>query len=842
MDSFGDPWGFGIWGGAVGAAPPAPLTLEEKAAELAARHAVADDLGGWTGFTTEVFDTTVNCTTPNAVKAAIATWAADPSKLLDVTCDWDGPLDLTGYFSGVPDSSLTADAGAWGGYQRPAGGVRVRNKDGKTPCFGNTLNVYSFPKLEFNGVGFATMRKGVDRQVATCILLSRTTGWLLPTALVVKNCKAGLTHWRPSELPDEYTSVITAGRGLVLSVHVEGNEFDGVFDRMRGPAKFWRAFKNTSRQSLNDFMGVYSVPSAFGWEPNDYINLWMEDNIGLLGIDEAAFSALHQDFMQTGDQTDDHAGYKVLCRRNVGHLSGALVGGSQGQYNSDMTNPNSEFCVYDNLFAVTAYYGIQIWDRSGTKSQFVESNTVVAAGLRGTDSYQWIRVNPTSGGGANIGDYGYISIKNNIMAYLENSGAFMVDEAGNLYCDPRKNLVSGDGTSYAQRMRPEDVFTGPFDRDGVDFLTYTVVNEDSTDIATAFYSFVDRFEPLLGWGSAGCSDPETWPNAPTRPLPILSDVVMTPDSEGGSLAWSTDRWNGTAYLLIDGNATRTAAQVIADGTTQAVTASGAQTAYEVTGKSESTAYYYHLVHVDAAGSESAVSEDTFTTTSAFTPVLADNNGVTSARSTSYGGPAASKTGHISLWFKNNAGAWPSSTQYLIDGRNSGGNQRMRLQATSGGKLYFYLNGDGPVEVFTRATATSSFAVGTVYHLLMAWDAATSTFQMYVNDVEVTSFSVATGADNPVAQLASLAVLSTTTLSSVGDFSIHNVYIDHTNFLDLSVEANRRNFIDGSGNPVDTSAYGSPFLRTTNDVTNFFVNTGSGGNLTENAGPMTADTW
>ncbi|MCA8869058.1 MAG: hypothetical protein KDA67_10440, partial [Rhodobacteraceae bacterium] len=57
--------------------PTPPEGLLAAATALEALHDVPDDEGGWTGFTTEVFDTTVNCTTPNAVKAAIATWAAD---------------------------------------------------------------------------------------------------------------------------------------------------------------------------------------------------------------------------------------------------------------------------------------------------------------------------------------------------------------------------------------------------------------------------------------------------------------------------------------------------------------------------------------------------------------------------------------------------------------------------------------------------------------------------------------------------------------------------------------------------------------------------------------------
>ena len=491
--------------------PTPPEGLLAAATALEALHDVPDDEGGWTGFTTEVFDTTVNCTTPNAVKAAIATWAADPSKLLDITCDWDGPLDLTGYFTGVPNSILTADAGAWGGYQRPAGGVRVRNKDGKTPCFGNFMGIYAFPKLEFNGVGFAakaTTGPGPSQSNSFAIQIQNVSGWNLPGAYVFKNCLCGITPWRADNIQD-YCRAITTNSSRTLSVHVENCEFNGVLDVMGGGALFWRVWNNYCHNFLGDFCGVFWFAPERLWVTTDRSNIWAEGNVVCDYVDDAGYTALHGDFLQTGAAADAHAGYSVLCRENMVHMSAENIG-NQGNFNSDYQAADNEICVYNNLFSLSAYHGVQVWDSVGNRSQFVESNTIVASGRRNGDTTPWIKVSN------NDGLYGLISIKGNILADLQNPYAFTLATADNLYCNPRKTIVSGDGTTTGTAKRPEEVFKGLFLRDSADLMTFDLTGEGDSKTAS-FYAIADQFEPIGGWGSAGCSNPETWAMAPVRP-------------------------------------------------------------------------------------------------------------------------------------------------------------------------------------------------------------------------------------------------------------------------------------------------------------------------------------
>jgi hypothetical protein len=107
--------------------------------------------------------------------------------------------------------------------------------------------------------------------------------------------------------------------------------------------------------------------------------------------------------------------------------------------------------------------------------------------------------------------------------------------------------------------------------------------------------------------------------------PVLSGISLVKNSTTATLSWSTTDANGTAYWLVDTNATRTSAQVISGGGaasgSRVVTVSGAQSSFTATGLTASTAYYFHLVHVDAAGNISIVSDTAFTTDAAAAPTF-----------------------------------------------------------------------------------------------------------------------------------------------------------------------------------------------------------------------------
>ncbi len=81
----------------------------------------------------------------------------------------------------------------------------------------------------------------------------------------------------------------------------------------------------------------------------------------------------------------------------------------------------------------------------------------------------------------------------------------------------------------------------------------------------------------------------------------------------------TDEANGTLHSLISTNAVETKANIVANGQTQAVTATGSQSII-FQGLTPSTVYYMHFVHVDASSNQSnvAVTNSITTATPAFT--------------------------------------------------------------------------------------------------------------------------------------------------------------------------------------------------------------------------------
>lgn len=124
--------------------------------------------------------------------------------------------------------------------------------------------------------------------------------------------------------------------------------------------------------------------------------------------------------------------------------------------------------------------------------------------------------------------------------------------------------------------------------------------------------------------------------APT--LTSASASATSGTTSSGSV--TTDENNGTLYWLTNTSSTATATAVKA-GSSQAVTATGAQSTSS-TGLSPGTTYYTHFLHRDAAGNDSAVlSSASFTTPALSASITLTTDGTT---------PAASLTGLTWGWW------------------------------------------------------------------------------------------------------------------------------------------------------------------------------------------------
>lgn len=129
---------------------------------------------------------------------------------------------------------------------------------------------------------------------------------------------------------------------------------------------------------------------------------------------------------------------------------------------------------------------------------------------------------------------------------------------------------------------------------------------------------------------------------------------------------------------------------------------------------------------------------------------------------------------------------------------------------------------------------------------MSFDLSAGVGQLYINDsVPGLTGSVTTDSDIDFTD-SDYAVGSATGGFSKFNGDLADVFF-HPVFLDLSIEANRRKFIDVIGKPVDLGPTGAvplgfvPMVFLSGDADEFPINRGTGGGMTENGALTNAGT-
>lgn len=142
--------------------------------------------------------------------------------------------------------------------------------------------------------------------------------------------------------------------------------------------------------------------------------------------------------------------------------------------------------------------------------------------------------------------------------------------------------------------------------------------------STGYYLYVGQRDPALNEAVVVRSVLFTTTAAGDTTAPVLTLPTGTntgPFSGLGSV--TSDTAEGTLYYITTTNSTATVPAVKA-GNTQPVTAAGVQD-ITITGLNESTGYYNHFVHRDAAGNDSLVSSSAQWFTEADTPEVGSIN-------------------------------------------------------------------------------------------------------------------------------------------------------------------------------------------------------------------------
>lgn len=199
----------------------------------------------------------------------------------------------------------------------------------------------------------------------------------------------------------------------------------------------------------------------------------------------------------------------------------------------------------------------------------------------------------------------------------------------------------------------------------------------------------------------------------------------------------------------------------------------------------------------------------------------------------------------SFWFKrdpNNVG----TSQAIVHNRNAA-SEYFRVRFSSGNE--FVIDGrepgDGPYSQILKSNMT--ITDGNWYHVVFSLDSTNRALdQLYINDVDDTDSTPNTiSAFGGGQQWAIGAFAPGGTEKYYGDLA--DLWIDFDNKIDLSVEANRRAFIDAGGKPVNLGSDGSaptgsaPDIFLSGDTDSWHTNKGTGGGFTENGALTTATT-
>ncbi|HQS59719.1 MAG: hypothetical protein B7Y56_02975 [Gallionellales bacterium 35-53-114] len=199
------------------------------------------------------------------------------------------------------------------------------------------------------------------------------------------------------------------------------------------------------------------------------------------------------------------------------------------------------------------------------------------------------------------------------------------------------------------------------------------------------------------------------------------------------------------------------------------------------------------------------------------------------------GAVDSKTGIFSAWVRLDGGDGASLT--ILRSTNAI-NAFLVLRRTDN---FFAIGGDNAAgtEILLLKTSNAYTASSTWLHLLASWDLASAAGHLYINDASDISSPTLTN-DTIDYTLANWGVGAVPGGTFLMNGCIAEMYFAPGQYLDFSVESNRRKFITAAGKPAYLGADGSiptgtaPIMYHHLDngevVANFATNRGAGGNF------------
>lgn len=217
------------------------------------------------------------------------------------------------------------------------------------------------------------------------------------------------------------------------------------------------------------------------------------------------------------------------------------------------------------------------------------------------------------------------------------------------------------------------------------------------------------------------------------------------------------------------------------------------------------------------------------------PIDLDSSDGLSAVS-NYGGSTNTDVGTVSCWILLDFSL--SSTNNMFRARNNNtlvDGLRIRGHPTTAGALQ--ISGQSNLSQVRFQIRTSALSTGSWHHIVASWDRGNSNYHFYVDDVDDLTLELE-GTDGDIGWDVSGSgfdgnhfIFNATGSNWRGCFT--QLWMTNTEYVDLSVTANRRNFISATGGAVNFGVDGStptgtaPLIYLHNPVASIGTNRGLG---------------
>jgi len=187
-------------------------------------------------------------------------------------------------------------------------------------------------------------------------------------------------------------------------------------------------------------------------------------------------------------------------------------------------------------------------------------------------------------------------------------------------------------------------------------------------------------------------------------------------------------------------------------------------------------------------------------------------------------------GMVSFWLRPD-----NSNVNMTIYDSSGTNLDIRRRGSDDTVTFVAFNDTGD-QLFFMRTLDPIGSTTELTHILATWDTSLEIYQLYVNDVSSISIGVV-GESGDINYLSTThAIGSESSLVNYFDGCLGDVYLNFAEKLDIDILANRRKFIDNSGNAIYLGSQGElptgnrPIMFFQNNYDSFEFNYGYGGNF------------